>query len=57
MDNTEHYFDWAATSPLDKEIAGTFISQFNSKQVVKNFIMQHATFIKEDIIKAVEEYK
>lgn len=21
MDNTEHYFDWAATSPLDKEIA------------------------------------
>ena len=53
----KYYYKAFLINPSDDEIADTFISQFNSKQEVKDFIVSHSTFIREDIIKVVEEHK
>ncbi len=53
----KYYYKAFLINPSDKEIVDTFISQFNSKQEVKDFIVSHSTFIRENIIKAVEEHK
>ena len=53
----KYYYKAFLINPSDNEIADTFISQFNSKQAVKDFILSHSTFIREDIIKVIEEYK
>jgi tetratricopeptide (TPR) repeat protein len=53
----KYYYKAFLINPSDEEIAGAFICQFNSKQEIKDFIIQHTAFIREDIIKVVEEHK